>query len=185
MQLDAVLYRKCPRCLLAECNWAEAFLLQTIGSPPVLRLKVAVEVRENFSTHAGDHPITSMTDTDTTIFPRPREGDAPAADQPPTKRQKLDVHQTQSSSEVVMAPLLPPSHALLGITRDGEPGGDGFTQMLETDVGISEYVGRDIPPIQAVIKQRYDGTSEAFSRYLYYISGSRIFWSLRSTKTTE
>ncbi|KAF9646008.1 tRNA pseudouridine synthase D [Thelephora ganbajun] len=28
-------------------------------------------------------------------------------------------------------------------------------QMLETDVGISEYVGRDIPPIQAVIKQRF------------------------------
>ena len=95
-----------------------------------------------------------MADTDTTTLHRLREEDPPAADQPPTKRPKLDNHQAQNPSEVVKAPLLPPSHALLGITKDGEPDGDGFMQMLETDVGISEYVGRDIPPIQAVIKQR-------------------------------
>ena len=96
-----------------------------------------------------------MADTDTTTTLHSREDDTPAADQPPTKRQKLGDHQAQNPSEVVKAPLLPPSHALLGITRDGEPGEDGFTQMLETDVGISEYVGRDISPVQAVIKQRY------------------------------
>lgn len=96
-----------------------------------------------------------MTDIDTATLHRPRGGDAPVADQPPTKRQKLDDNQALTTSEVVKAPLLPPSHALLGITRGGEPDRDGFTQMLETDVGISEYVGRDIPPIQAVIKQRY------------------------------
>ena len=96
-----------------------------------------------------------MTDIDTATLHRPRGGDAPAADQPPTKRQKLDDNQALTTSEVVKAPLLPQSHALLGITRGGEPDRDGFTQMLETDVGISEYVGRDIPPIQAVIKQRY------------------------------
>ena len=95
-----------------------------------------------------------MTDTDTTILHRSRDDDAPAADHPPTKRQRLDDHQVPTTSEVVKAPLLPPSHALLGITKDGEPDGNGFTQMLETDVGISEYVGRDIPSIQAVIKQR-------------------------------
>ena len=94
-----------------------------------------------------------MTD-DTTTLHRSREDDTPAADQPPTKRLKIDGHQAPATSEVVKAPLLPPSHALLGITRDEGPDGDGFTQMLETDVGISEYVGRDIPPIQAVIKQR-------------------------------
>jgi len=100
-----------------------------------------------------DH-LSPMADTDTTTLHRLREGDTPATDQPPTKRQKLGDDQALATSEVVKAPLLPPSHALLGITRGGEPDGDGFTQMLETDVGISEYVGRDIPPIQAVIKQR-------------------------------
>lgn len=95
-----------------------------------------------------------MTDIDTTTPHRSREEDAPAVDQPPTKRLKLDNPQVPTTSDAVKAPLLPPSHALLGITRDEEPDGDGFTQMLETDVGISEYVGRDIPPIQAVIKQR-------------------------------
>lgn len=94
-----------------------------------------------------------MADTDTTAL-RPREDDTPAVEEPPTKRQKLSVNQAQGPSEVVKAPLLPPSHALLGITSDREPDGDGFTQMLETDVGISEYVGRDITPIRAVIKQR-------------------------------
>jgi len=126
-----------------------------------------------------------MADTDTTTLHRPREGDTPAADQPPTKRQKLDDDKAQNPSEVVKAPLLPPSHALLGITR-GKPDGDGFTQMLETDVGISEYVGQDIPPIQAVIKQRCaQYFNRLFTELTHYISGSRTFWSLRSTKTTE
>ena len=94
-----------------------------------------------------------MTD-DTTTFHRPRGDDTLAADQPPTKKQKIYDIQAQGPAEVVKAPLLPPSHALLGVTRGGEPDEDGFTQMLETDVGISEYAGRDIPPIQGVIKQR-------------------------------
>lgn len=94
-----------------------------------------------------------MTD-DTTTLHRPRGDDAPATDEPPTKRQKVYESNVQNSTEVVKAPLLPPSHALLGVTRHGKADEDGFTQMLETDVGISEYVGRDIPPIRAVIKQR-------------------------------
>lgn len=94
-----------------------------------------------------------MTDDITTLH-RPRGDDTPAADQPPTKRQKIYDSQPQNSTEVVKVPLLPPSHALLGVSQPGEADEDGFTQMLETDVGISEYVGRDIPPIQAVIKQR-------------------------------
>lgn len=94
-----------------------------------------------------------MTD-DTASLHHPRDDDTPAADRPPTKRQKVDDIQAQNLTEVVKTPLLPPSHSLLGVTRRGEPDEDGFTQMLETDVGISEYVGRDIPPIHAVIKQR-------------------------------
>jgi len=126
-----------------------------------------------------------MADTDTTTLHRPREGDTPSADQPPTKRQKLGDNQTLTTSEVVKAPLLPPSHALLEIIRGGEPDADGFTQMLETDVGISEYVGWDIPPIQAVIKQRYAQHTNGLRRDSPCISGSRIFWSSRSTNATE
>ena len=120
-----------------------------------------------------------MDDTDTTIPHRPREDDTPAAGQPPTKRQKLDDHQTQNSSEIVKAPLLPPSHALLGITRGGDPGGDEFMQMLETDVGISEYVDRGVPPIQAVIKQRYAWHFRALSRNLRLVSQIHGFFGLR------
>jgi len=131
-------------------------LLQADGLCSSSPSEGALEPRQgNFGTggRSLDH-FLPMADADTTTFYRPREGDTPPADQPPAKRQKLDDDKAQNTSEVVKAPLLPPSHALLGITQGGEPDGDGFTQMLETDVGISEYVGRDIPPIQAVIKQR-------------------------------
>jgi hypothetical protein len=58
--------------------------------------------------------------------------------------------------------------------------------MLETDVGISEYVGRDIPPVQGVIKQRCARFSNPLRMELIFcISGLRTFWSSKSTKTTE
>lgn len=97
--------------------------------------------------------LVSMSDDATTLH-HTRGDDLLATDQPPTKRQKIGDGQTHNLTEVVKSPLLPPSHALLGVTRHGEVNEDGFTQMLETDVGISEYVVRDIPPIRAVIKQR-------------------------------
>lgn len=50
--------------------------------------------------------------------------------------------------------LLPPSHALLSApppvyTEDGS-----MQKIMETDVGISEYVGHDVPMIKGIIKQR-------------------------------
>jgi tRNA pseudouridine13 synthase len=48
---------------------------------------------------------------------------------------------------------LPPSHALLGVPP---PISDGLVfRIMETDVGISEYVGRDVPKIHGIIKQRF------------------------------
>jgi hypothetical protein len=123
-----------------------------------------------------------MTD-DTTTLHHSREDDTPAADQPPTKRQKLDNRQAPATSEIVRAPLLPPSHGLLGITRDGGADGDGFTQMLETDVGISEYVGRDIPPIQAVIKQRCLQRTSDPERNLRFASQVHGFFGFRDRPT--
>lgn len=99
--------------------------------------------------------FANMVTDDPATLHRPRGDDTPATDQPPTKRQKTDDSQEQSPAEVVRTPLLPPSHALLGVPEHEESDEDGFVQMLETDVGISQYVGRDVPPVRAVIKQRY------------------------------
>ncbi|KAF9268087.1 tRNA pseudouridine synthase D [Marasmius fiardii PR-910] len=50
--------------------------------------------------------------------------------------------------------VLPPSHALLGIplpvAESGRP-----LNFLETNVGISEYVGRGVSKIEGIIKQRF------------------------------
>jgi tRNA pseudouridine13 synthase len=45
---------------------------------------------------------------------------------------------------------LPPSHVLLSCERS--PG--AFPQLSEVDVGISEYVGRHVPKVEGIIKQR-------------------------------
>ncbi len=50
--------------------------------------------------------------------------------------------------------ILPPSHALLGIPLP-EATPAGAVNFLETNVGISEYVGRESAKVQGIIKQRY------------------------------
>jgi tRNA pseudouridine13 synthase len=50
--------------------------------------------------------------------------------------------------------ILPPSHALLGIPLPVQPD-DAPMNFLETDVGISEYIGRGVPKIEGIIKQRF------------------------------
>lgn len=49
--------------------------------------------------------------------------------------------------------ILPPSHILLGLSSPQTTSG-GLRQLLECDVGISEYIGRDFAPIRGIIKQR-------------------------------
>jgi hypothetical protein len=48
---------------------------------------------------------------------------------------------------------LPPSHALLGITPEDNTS-VVFPRLSEGDVGISEYIDRDVPAIEGIIKQR-------------------------------
>ncbi|KAJ3566416.1 hypothetical protein NP233_g7023 [Leucocoprinus birnbaumii] len=50
--------------------------------------------------------------------------------------------------------ILPPSHALLGIPLP-ETTEAGAINFLETNVGISEYVGRESAKVQGIIKQRF------------------------------
>ena len=49
--------------------------------------------------------------------------------------------------------VLPPSHALLGIPLPVKSE-EGALNFLETDVGISEYIGRGEAKVEGIIKQR-------------------------------
>ncbi|KAH6915349.1 pseudouridine synthase [Coprinopsis sp. MPI-PUGE-AT-0042] len=50
--------------------------------------------------------------------------------------------------------VLPPSHALLGIPLPIKSE-EGALNFLETDVGISEYIGRGEAKVEGIIKQRF------------------------------
>ncbi|KAJ3869447.1 pseudouridine synthase [Lentinula novae-zelandiae] len=50
--------------------------------------------------------------------------------------------------------ILPPSHSLLGVPPPTVIEGRAIN-FLETDVGISEYVGRGVSKIEGIIKQRF------------------------------
>jgi len=50
--------------------------------------------------------------------------------------------------------ILPPSHTFLGVPVPPVPSDGSAFKILETDVGISEYVGRGVSKIDGIIKQR-------------------------------
>jgi tRNA pseudouridine13 synthase len=50
---------------------------------------------------------------------------------------------------------LPPSHRLLGISKLPETSDGSAFRISEVDVGISEYIGKDVPKIEGIIKQRF------------------------------
>lgn len=69
---------------------------------------------------------------------------------PPSAAMEVDVAETAKPPES----MLPPSHSLLDAppplyTPDGS-----MQRIMETDVGISEYIGRDVPQFAGIIKQR-------------------------------
>lgn len=108
-----------------------------------------------------------------------REGqhlDGKTLDDRATKRQKLEnsddpehttvdsehtmegVEQAEGQDQVheketaLIESLLPPSRVLLGESPVSLAASAGHT--LEFDVGISEYISKDLSPIHAIIKQR-------------------------------
>lgn len=63
---------------------------------------------------------------------------------------------TQDERHVTNASVrefLPPSRVLLGRMKPKDDCSMGHTE--EVDVGISEYLSPELPPIHAIIKQRY------------------------------
>lgn len=50
--------------------------------------------------------------------------------------------------------ILPPSHSLLGTVPPLQDGTGAIIRLMETDVGISEYIAKGVPKISGIIKQR-------------------------------
>ena len=77
-----------------------------------------------------------------------------------TKRSKIDSDTkedqaivTQNSQNESAEHILPPSHALLGIPLPVVKEGSALN-ILEKDVGVSEYIGRGEAKVEGIIKQR-------------------------------
>ena len=72
---------------------------------------------------------------------------------PPTT-ELVNAAEAPSISEPSEETLLPPSRILLGIPPSSRVQSYSIGHTVEFDVGISEYISKDLPPIHAVIKQR-------------------------------
>ena len=59
-----------------------------------------------------------------------------------------------SKPKYILEDLLPPSRSLLSSLNLPERPADRINFTMEADVGITEYVGKDVPAIQGIIKQR-------------------------------
>ena len=89
------------------------------------------------------------------------------AEAPPLKRIKIDDTATESDIQVATPPpataatselganILPPSHSLLGIAPPLQDENGSIIRLMESDVGISEYIAKEAPKIGGIIKQRY------------------------------
>lgn len=90
----------------------------------------------------------------------------PHPSSPPSLENELSVAATESKDDhvaedsetaqpkYVNEDLLPPSRALLPSAKLSDRPSDQQNLTFEADVGISEYVSSDVPPIQGIIKQR-------------------------------
>jgi len=108
--------------------------------------------------------------------PRPR-GDGTSdntSEAPPLKKLKLDNTAEQlntqgpasafsatlpdlppdSANTTTNETILPPSHSLLGTAPPLQDESGAIIRLMETDVGISEYIAKDVPKISGIIKQR-------------------------------
>ena len=121
--------------------------------------------------------LNSLTHTDSGDFPmasaRPREDDElqderapkrfkPSEDEPHQADAVAGSRTTGENSQgqlhiYNLEDLLPPSRELLGLPPTSQKTPDGVVHRTsEPDVGISEYIGKGLPAIQGIIKQRYE-----------------------------
>jgi tRNA pseudouridine13 synthase len=99
-----------------------------------------------------------------------------STEEPPSKRLKVDDATEESksapdlSATLPLVPsdsatalataalkeaILPPSHSLLGTAPPLQDESGAIIRLMESDVGISEYIAKNVPKISGIIKQRY------------------------------
>jgi tRNA pseudouridine13 synthase len=115
---------------------------------------------------------------------RPRE-DEEREDERASKRLKVSEDEPHQADGVVegatraqgqihvyhLENLLPPSRELLGLPPIPQTPPDGVMHRTsEPDVGISEYIGKGLPMIQGIIKQRC-----VCPRILDFVQGLTLF----------
>jgi tRNA pseudouridine13 synthase len=71
----------------------------------------------------------------------------------------LSVGPSDSASVTTKESILPPSHSLLGTAPPLQDESGAIIRLMESDVGISEYIAKHVPKIGGIIKQRYRTTS--------------------------
>jgi tRNA pseudouridine13 synthase len=99
----------------------------TLEAPPLKRLKVDDTV-EGLNTQDS----ASLSDLSTTLSAVP----------------SASAHTATSEN------ILPPSHSLLGTTPPLQDEDGAIIRLMESNVGISEYIAKDVPKITGIIKQR-------------------------------
>ena len=92
-------------------------------------------------------------------------------EEPPSKRLKVDdamedskpapessatlpVVPSESATDARKEAILPPSHSLLGTAPPLQDESGAIIRLMESDVGISEYIAKNVPKINGIIKQR-------------------------------
>ncbi|KAL5527594.1 hypothetical protein ACEPAG_6395 [Sanghuangporus baumii] len=121
----------------------------SVGKPQVKRQKLDTSEIENGSADAdmiSQEPVPMDVEPkldSITVTESAAVASAPADEE------------TDLLNSSVAETLLPPSRVLLGKppTSHAQESSTGHT--LEYDVGISEYISKDLPPIHAIIKQRF------------------------------
>ncbi|KAI9512222.1 tRNA pseudouridine synthase D [Russula earlei] len=86
------------------------------------------------------------------------------AEAPPSKRFKTDdtteepnydQRPPDSACPAINDTILPPSHSLLETAPPLQDETGAIVRLMESDVGISEYIAKDVPKISGIIKQRF------------------------------
>lgn len=95
-----------------------------------------------------------------------------STEEPPSKRLKVDdateesksapdlsatlpIVPSDSATDAPKETVLPPSHSLLGTAPPLQDESGAIIRLMESDVGISEYIAKNVPKINGIIKQRY------------------------------
>lgn len=124
------------------------------GSPPERKRALEDEVADDrglkrSKTEGGEGPASLPPST-----PNEKSGQDPMAYSPPISQ--AGTPESAAPSTAPSQSLIPPSHVLLETTPPAYSEDGMLLRIMETDVGISEYIAKNTPKIGGIIKQRYE-----------------------------